>query len=178
MRQFFNREHPEMTRLVLIESGSRGLLDRLIPALYQMYGADLEIDLVTCFAGVPDGFRGSVYRIHGYAGRPGRKRLYAELAARGYSAAGIVCSGESIMTKWKWALGARLPCKIFVVNENADFFWLEISHWRMILHFALFRAGLTGAAAVPALARLLFFPFTLAYLLCYAGCVHLRRFLL
>jgi hypothetical protein len=42
-------------------------------------------------------------------------------------------------------------------------------------HFMLFRAGLTGAAALPTIARLLFFPLTLAYLLLYAGAVHLRR---
>ena len=161
--------------MLLIESGSRHLFDKLIPMLYRMYGDDLELDLVTCFAGVPEAFHGEVYRINGYSGRMGRKRLYAELAARKYSAAGIVCSGESIMTKWKWALGAHLPSKLFVINENADYFWLDLSHWRIILHFALFRAGLTGAAAVPAIARMLFFPFTLAYLLWYAGFVHLRR---
>jgi hypothetical protein len=45
----------------------------------------------------------------------------------------------------------------------------------MILHFFFFRAGLTGATAVPAIARMLFFPLTLSYLLLYAGAVHLRR---
>jgi uncharacterized membrane protein YtjA (UPF0391 family) len=40
---------------------------------------------------------------------------------------------------------------------------------------ALDRAGLSGAAAVPAVARLLFLPFTVTFLLTYAGVVHLRR---
>jgi hypothetical protein len=44
-----------------------------------------------------------------------------------------------------------------------------------MLHFILFRAGLTGAAAIPTIARLLFFPLSLAYLLLYAAFVHLRR---
>ena len=65
--------------------------------------------------------------------------------------------------------------KIFIVNENADFFWFDRSQWRTILQFVLYRAGLSGAAAVPALLRLLFFPVTLTYLLLYAGTVHLRR---
>jgi hypothetical protein len=44
-----------------------------------------------------------------------------------------------------------------------------------MLHFMLFRAGLTGGAAIPTIARLIFFPVMLAYLMVYAGFVHLRR---
>ena len=87
----------------------------------------------------------------------------------------MICAAEPIMTKWKWWLAARLPSKIFVINENGDYFWLDWGHWRLILKFVLYRAGLTGSAAVPALARLVLFPLTLAYLLLYAGTVHLRR---
>jgi hypothetical protein len=159
----------------LVESGSRRLFVDLIAGLYGTYGQQLEIDLVTCFAGVPEGFRGTVYRVTDYAGAAGRKRLYEELAARKYPILGMICSGESIMTKWKWMLAARLPAKVFVLNENSDYFWLDWSHTRVMAHFALFRAGLTGAAAIPTIARLLFFPVTLAYLLLYAGVVHLRR---
>jgi hypothetical protein len=161
--------------VLLVESGSRSLFVDLIAGLYGTYGEQLEIDLVTCFAGVPEGFRGNVYRVTDYTGRAGRKRLYAELAERRYPILGMICSGESIMTKWKWVLAARLPAKVFVLNENSDYFWIDWGHWRVILHFALFRAGLTGASAVPTIARLVFFPVTLAYLLLYAGVVHLRR---
>jgi hypothetical protein len=41
--------------------------------------------------------------------------------------------------------------------------------------FLVYRLGLTGSAAVPALVRLACFPVTLAWLLLYAGTVHLRR---
>ena len=175
MRHFFSRHQPEFTRVLLVESGSRRLFDSLIPSLYKFYGDRLEIDLVTCFAGVPEGFRGTVYRVTDYSGRAGRKRLYAELAGRGYAVCGIICSGESIMTKWKWALAAQVPAKIFALNENGDYFWVDWSQWRVMLHFALFRAGLTGAAAIPTIARLVFFPVSLGYLLAYAAFVHLRR---
>lgn len=175
MRYFFRRGNPPFTRVLLVESGSRRLFDSLIPGLYKLYGEQLDIGLVTCFAGVPEGFRGSVYRVTDHVGPAGRKRLYAELAARPYPILGIICSGEPIMTKWKWMLAARLRAKIFIVNENSDYFWLDWGHWRIAAHFGLFRAGLTGAAAIPTLARLLFFPLTLVYLLLYAGVVHLRR---
>jgi hypothetical protein len=175
LRYFFRRNVPPVTRILLVESGSRELFNRLIPTLYQLWGQEIEIDLVTCFAGVPAAFRGTVFRIADYTGAAGRKRLHDTLSANPYPAVGVICSNEPIMTKWKWWLAARAPSKIFVVNENADLFWLDWGNWRVIGHFALFRAGLTGAAAVPALARLLFFPITVAYLLLYAGAVHLRR---
>jgi hypothetical protein len=175
VRYLFTRATPPFTRALLIESGSRRLLDALIPNLYRFYGDQLEIDLVTCYAGVPDGFHGNVYHIANYPGRGGRKRLYAELITKGYPIVGMICSGESIMTKWKWAIAAQVPAKTFVLNENGDYFWVDWSHWRVMLHFALFRAGLTGAAAIPTIARLLFFPVSLAYLLLYAASVHLRR---
>lgn len=175
MRHFFRRDIPALTRILLVESGSRHLFDTLIPKLFQIFGAGIEIDLVTCFAGVPEGFRGTVYRVTDYTDPASRAQLLATLKSREYAAIGIVCAAEPIMTKWKWWLAAKIPAKLFVVNENCDFFWADVGQWRLILHFMLFRAGLTGAAAVPAIARLLFFPITLAYLLLYAGAVHLQR---
>jgi hypothetical protein len=175
LRSFFTRRIPPFAKALLIESGSRRLYDGLIPGLYAMYGDQLEVDLVTCYAGVPKGFRGQVFRVTDYSGRGGRKQLYGELAARQYPIVGMICSGEPIMTKWKWMLAGRLSSKVFVLNENADYFWVDLPHWRVMLHFVLYRAGLTGAAAIPTIARLVFFPITLSYLLLYAGFVHVRR---
>ena len=175
MRHFFRRDIPPLTRILLVESGSRHLFDTLIPKLNQIYGDEIEIDLVTCFAGVPDGFRGTVSRVTDYTDPASRLRLLNDLKSRDYAAIGIICAAEPIMTKWKWWLAAKMPAKLFVINENSDFFWADWGQWRLIMHFMFFRAGLTGAAAVPAIARLLFFPITLSYLLFYAGFVHLRR---
>ena len=91
--------------------------------------------------------RGDVFQVADYQGKEGRARLYAELRARGYAAIGIICADQPIMTKWKWALAAQIPAKLFVVNENGDFFWVDYTNWRIIVHFFLFRAGLTGAEA-------------------------------
>ena len=175
MRDFFRRGNPPFTKVLLIESGSRRLYDDLIAGLHETYGADLPIDLLTCFAGEPEGFDGKVFRVTDYRGKAARKRLYEELAAERYPIVGMICSGEPIMTKWKWMLAARLRSKFFILNENGDYLWIDWGHSRTMLHFALFRAGLTGASAIPTVARLLFFPITLAYLLLYAGFVHLRR---
>lgn len=179
MRYFFRRRlPPEVRRVLLVESGSRYLFEELISGVRSSFGDDIFVDLVTCYPGLPKGFQShntNVYRVTGYRGRAGRKRLYRELARNRYSIAGIICSAEPIMTKWKWVLAFRLPAKVFVLNENGDYFWLDWGHWKAIRQFFLYRAGLAGAGAVRTIARLVFFPFTLSYLLLYAGAVHARR---
>ncbi len=180
MRYFFRRRLPEIKRVLLVESGSRYLYEELISGIRSSYGSDIFVDLVTCYRGLPRGFdpnRTTVYRVTDYRGRAGRKTLYRQLAANRYSVMGMICSAEPIMTKWKWTLALRLPAKVFVLNENGDYFWLDWGHAKAMRQFALFRAGLAGAGAVRTLARLIFFPVTLTYLLMYAGTVHLQRHL-
>lgn len=173
MRYFLRRGQPPVSRILLVESGSRHLTEKAIPSLRRTYG-DLAIDLVTCYPGAPDGV-GCVYRVSDYQGREGRAKLYRALGAGGYSIMGMICSDEPIMTKWKWALAARLPVKVFIINENADYFWFDRGHWRNLGYFVVFRAGLTGSGAARTLGRLVAFPFTLIYLLLYASTVHIRR---
>jgi hypothetical protein len=172
---FLSRYIPPFTRILLVESGSRGVFDRLIPRLYEIHGDAMELDLVTCHQNTPVGFRGRVYRVQDYSGPAARQRLYRELAARQYSVLGILCSNEPIMTKWKWMLAARLPAKVFVINEFAGFLFVDYAHWPNILEFLRVRLGLSGSAVAPALARLLLFPFSLAFLLLFAAVVHTRR---
>jgi hypothetical protein len=101
--------------------------------------------------------------------------LLKELLAAQPQVCGIICSGEPVMTKWKWWLAFRITAKVFVLNENGDYYWFDYSNWRTMLHFIFFRLGLTGADPFTTLTRLLLFPFTLCYLLLYAAVVHLRR---
>lgn len=178
MRYFFRRRIPPFRRVLLVESGSRAVLDGLLPVLFKRYGERMRVDLLTCYAGVPESFReetGQVYRVNDCAGRERRRQLYRELAANRYDVLGMVCSAEPIMTKWKWALAALLRAKVFVVNENGDYFWLDYGHAGAIRHFVFYRAGLTGSGAAMTIARLLFFPLTLAYLAMWAAAAHLRR---
>lgn len=176
MRYFFTQRVPEVSRILLVESGSRYLLEGLIGGIRSTWGLDSRVDLVTCFPGLPAGFHPEstrAYRVTDY--RVNRGALIAELIHNRYSVMGIICSAEPIMTKWKWLLAARLPAKVFVLNENGDYFWLDYKHWSAIRHFVLFRAGLAGAGAVRTLGRLVLFPLTLLYLLLYAAAVHLAR---
>jgi len=175
VKLFFRQRIPHLTRIVLVESGPRELYETLLPFFYK---DSREIDLVTCFAGVPSSFRtdtGRVFHIADYQGSEGRARLVNELKARNHAAIGIICADQPIMMKWKWMLAARVPAKLFIVNENGDHFWVDYSNWRIIKHFILFRAGLSGADAVRTITQLLLFPFTVMYLLAYAAVVHARR---
>jgi hypothetical protein len=178
VRYFLTGRQPPEGAILLVESGSRGLLEKVIPGLRAGWGADTWIDLVTCYASLPKSFHAEntrVYRVGDYRGREGRGRLYRELAANRYSLVGIVCSGEPVMTKWKWAVALRVPAKVFVINENGDYFWLDRMHLGIIREFVLMRAGLAGAGAVRTMARAASFPITLLYLLLYATAVHVRR---
>lgn len=178
MRYFVTGRHPPVHSILLVESGTRGLLEGLITGLRATWGSEIFIDLVTCYSTLPNGFQPDntrVYRVSDYRGREGRARLYRELAKNRYSLMGIICSAEPVMTKWKWSLAFRIPAKIFVINENGDYFWLDRKHLGPIRRFVLFRAGLSGAGAVRTIAQVISFPFTFLYLLLYATAIHTRR---
>ena len=71
------------TRILLVESGPRYLVEELIPGIRSTYGSEIFVDLVTCYPGLPRGFEAAstrVYRVSDYRGRRGRARIYRELA--------------------------------------------------------------------------------------------------
>jgi len=176
VKHFFSRRIPLTGPILLVESGSRFLLENLIPGVRSTWGDQTQVDLVTCYPGMPQGFSADttrVYRVTDYRDRRGE--LIRDLAKNKYALVGIICSAERIMTKWKWLIALRLPAKVFALNENGDYFYFDWSHWATMRQFMLFRAGLAGAGAVRTLARLFLFPFSLIYLILYAAAVHLRR---
>ena len=178
MRYWLTGRSPEVRSILLVESGARSLVEGLLPHLRATWGGDTRIDLVSCFNHLPRGFDAtstSVYRVGDYRSRARRSALYRDLRANGYSHMGVISSGERLMAKWKWALGWQVPAKVFIINENGDYFWLDRTHFRVIWRFALERTGLAGAGAIRLLAGLLVLPFTLTYLLIYAAQEHARR---
>lgn len=178
VRYFLSSRHPEITNILLVESGSRSIAETVAPVLYQNHSEAARIDLVSCFATLPRGFNpetSRIYRVADFRGREGRRKLYNLLRQNGYSHIGLICSEEPLMTKWKWALAGQLPAKVFIVNENADYFWFDLSNRKLIRQFVLTRTGLGGAGAVRTLARAISFPFTFFYLLLYATAAHARR---
>jgi hypothetical protein len=178
MRDFFSQRCPYLRRVLLVESGERELFNELIPPLYEHPDRPERIDLVTCYDGLPRGYRedmGKVYRIHHYRGRQQTTALLRELRANRYTAQGIICSGQPILNRWKWLISTALPTKLFILNENCDYFWFDYTNWSTIRHFILFRAGMVGAGAFTTPLRALMAPFTLLFLALWAAQIHLRR---
>jgi hypothetical protein len=180
VRYVLTGRQPKPSAILLVESGSRGLVEGVVEGLREAWGPDIRIDLATCYSGLPRGFnpdKTRVYRVSEYRQLGPRLRLFREVARNGYSQMGIVCSGEPILMKWKWVLALGLPAKVFVINENCDYFWLDRKHLSAIRQFAIARAGMAGTGAVRTPARLIAFPFTLTWLALYAAAVHARRLL-
>ena len=182
MRYFFGSRGPTLvkppSRMLLVESGARQILDNGIAKLRTIYGNNTQFDLLTCLPGLPPGLdpgQTRVFRVTDCRSRADRRRLLSELRSQHYRLLGIVCSAEPVMTPWKFVVSLALPAKVLVFNENADFFWLDWNHRQAIRQFVFYRAGLMDDSAVRKLARLAAFPFVLAFLLLFAGWVHVRR---
>ena len=174
---FHPQKAPPIRKVLLVESGSRHLLERLIPNLRLVYGENLPIDLCTCFAGIPAGVfsEAKIYRTQDYTAPSARSRLYQELRANGYDAIGIICSAEPIMTKWKWMLVYRVDSHAFLINENADYVWFDRVHASGLAAYAHTRLGFEGSGAVRTLVRVVLLPISLVYLSLYAFTVHALR---
>jgi len=162
----------------LIESGSRHLIEKLLPHFYSLHGMDMQLDLLTCLPEAPQGFRpeqGRLLRSQDYRGGRERRRLLRELRARRHTVIAIVCSNEPLLKKYKWTLAALLPAKLLVINENADYYWVDRGSLRTIRAVMAHRAGISGMGLGRMLVRALVLPFLLAYLLLFAAGLHIRR---
>lgn len=177
--RYFLRPHsaPPIRKILLVESGSRHLLEKLIPNMRSVYGDTLQVDLCTCFPGLPTALdaNGKIYRTGDFASNAARKSLYRELHANGYDALGIICSAEPIMTRWKWMLVYQAGARAFLINENADYVWFDRLHWKGLAAYARTRLGFEDSGAVRTLARIVLLPLSLIYLSLYALRVHAVR---
>jgi hypothetical protein len=179
MRWFLSRAVPEPTRVLVVESGPRAVAERLIPRLREVFGAQTPIDLLTCLPSDPVSLPGAgspqVWRVTDCPDRRSRWRLLREIRSRRHAITAVVCANSPLMSSWRTAALLLFPSKFLIVNENADFFWLDRGHWRNLLQLWMHRSGVFEESAVRAAARLAAFPFTLLYLLAYAAWVHAVR---
>ncbi len=178
MRYFFRGRVPPLTRMLVVESGSRQILENGIPRFRALFGDQFPIDLLTPLPGLPQVLcpaTTEVFRVTQCRSGADRRRLLGELRSRRYPVLGIICSNEPVMTPWKLAATFLLPAKVVIFNENADFFWLDWNHRQSVRGFLLFRAGLLEDDAVRKLVHIAAFPFIATFLLLYAAYAHLER---
>lgn len=181
MRWFFSRGAPPITRILLVESGPRTVAEQVVPRIRRAFGADVPIDLLTCLPtnleslASGDHAAGRVWRVTECHDTDSRWELLWRIRFQRHPVTAIICADSPVMMPWKLAMVALLPSKFLIVNENADFFWLDRSQIGALKNLLLQRAGLQPDLAVRVLARAVAFPVTLLYLLGYAAWVHSVR---
>jgi hypothetical protein len=174
VRYFLSGQAPPVTRILLIESGSRELGEQAIACLRKAFGAGIPIDALGCR-------RTPLLGVESYADVSEARTLSARLALLrrirrgGYSVAGVLSSGDSTMALWKWAAIGVVPAKFLVLNENVDFFWIDRAHWTNAVALLQQRSGLGGESTVRAMAWFAALPFAALFLLSYATWVHVTR---
>ena len=173
MRGFLTRNAPPVTRILLVESGPRELGQKAIGRLQAVF-PDASIDVLCCISTVPEGVE-RAWRVQDHSG--GRWGLLRELRRERHPVAAVLMGDDGIMGPWRWATLAALPAKFLIVNENADFFWLDRGHLGPLTQFLQRRSGLGEDSVLRTLWRVLAFPFVLSYLLFYAAYVHAVRWI-
>ncbi len=175
MRFFLRSRIPDPTRILLVESGSRAVLEKAWEKMRAIFpGARYE--LCTCYPGEPQpgGFE-RVFRVTEAARQGGKRGMLRAMCGSRPTIAALLFTREPILRPWKLALLALLPSKILVVNENGDFFWLDWANRHVLAQFLGARAGLDGFALLRSTCRTLAFPFVFAFLAVYALVAYSRR---
>ena len=169
---------PKSDSILLVESGTRGLLEGLIAGLRQAWGDQIPIDLVTCYATPAQGLRAAQY-----ARLPRRRLPRARRARTPVSRTRrqpLRAGGDHLLRRnchgqVEMGAGAAHSGQAFYHQRERRLLLVRPPHLGTIRQFVLFRSGLAGSGAVRTLVRLISFPFTLLYLLLYASSAHARR---
>ena len=176
MRYLLTRRTPPVTRILLIESGSRDLGEKAVVCLSKALGSGVPIDVLGCRRTPPLGAEtyGDVSEARTLSRR---LAILRRIRRGGYSVAGVLSSGDSTMALWKLAAIIVVPAKFLVLNENVDFFWIDRGHWTNAVALLQQRSGLGGESTVRSMAWFAALPFAALFLLCYATWVHVTRVL-
>ena len=169
MKLFLTGRIPEVTRILLVESGSREVMQRGLVSLFRVF-PEAQFDLCTCFPGLPAVGPPTppiarVWRVTEAQSLASKLGLVFHIARTRPPVAALLFSGEPIMLKWKLLLLLLLPSKMLVVNEHGDFFWLDRTHMSTVRQFLGARWGVNGDDLVRGMCRRAAFPFVFLFLL-------------
>jgi uncharacterized protein (TIGR02284 family) len=178
MTGLFTKRRPPLRRVLLIESGSRQVAEQFLQRLYQSESC-VQADVLTCFPTPPKTFQsrhGQVFDVTDPAIVHDRQRFLRKTASTPYDVIAILQTGSRILRNWKWTLAILTRAKILLVKENADSAFLDYGYLQH-LKVDLPRFRREQVTQLRLAGEVLLMPFTISYLLLYAGRVHLRRLL-
>ncbi|MCU1294824.1 MAG: hypothetical protein JWP08_3674, partial [Bryobacterales bacterium] len=181
------RAQPNFDCLLLIESGPRQVTARILFYFYNFKGAR-RVDILTCYSTPPAAFdfdRGTVYSVYDEEARRNRSAFIRKLVSGPYTVLTFLCTGSPILEKWKWVLAFRSSAKLLIVNEDANYFSLDIWNlktarlmlFKRLNPFADYSSGGLLSSLGANVAGLLLAPFTITYLLLHTAVLHVRRWL-
>ena len=175
MKWFLSGGSPEPTRILLVESGSRHLLERAVGEMKHHF-PKAHFDLCTCFPGVIQAVPvEQVWRVNDARSLGSKLSLARTVVRTKPPIAALLFSGEPVMFNWKMLLLAALPSKIIVINEHGDFFWLDRKNLRVLRSFVGARLGVGGDAFLRTISQVLVFPFVFLFLVFYTLVTYLAR---
>jgi len=174
VKYFFRRKFPGAADVLLIESGSPEVARRALGGMRQIFPR-ARYHLLTCWPDPPAGLFASIFRASDYPSAWEKVRLLVSLARRKWRVLAILCTGESVLWRWKMLALALLPAKVLIVNENADFFWLDWANRRTLRRFLAIRWGVNRDEILSTALRALVFPLTLLFLILTALYLYCRR---
>jgi hypothetical protein len=176
VKYFLTGSSPAASRILLVESGSRRVLERAIAGVERGFPG-VVLELCTCYPGLPAASNSfeRVWRVTDASSYGPKLRMARAIAATRPPIAALLFSGEPIMFTWKMLLLVLLPSKILLVNENGDFFWLDRANLSTLRQFMGARLGMNGEGLLRGLCRVVMFPFVFVFLLLAAATSYLVR---
>lgn len=174
MKYFFRHKTPAARGVLLMESGSPEVSRRALEGIRQIF-PQARFHLCTCWPDPVPGQFASVYRVTDYPSLWGKLRLLLSFRKNRWDVLAILCTGEPVMWPWKTVALFLLPAKVLIVNENADFFWLDWKNRKTLRRFLAIRWGVNQKEFLFTILRALVFPITLLFLLATTGFLYARR---
>ncbi len=174
MKYFFRRKIPTARDILLMESGSREVARQALESIRKIF-PHARYHLCTCQPDPPPAMFSNVFRVTDYPTGWKKLGLLLYFWRQGWEVLVILCTGEPLLWRWKMLALVILPAKVMIVNENADFFWLDWGNQGNLRRLLGIRWGVNLEEFFYTLLRALAFPLTLLILLFTAGFLYMRR---
>ena len=174
MKYFFSARVPAPTDILVLESGPREVAAQALRGIRAMF-PQARYHLCTCWPETPQENFATICRVADFPSGRDKLRLLWSFRRQRWPLLVVLCTDSPILWRWKALALLLQPAKVLIVNENADFFWLQWGNRGILRQLLRTRWGLpTGALFRTTLAALLF-PVTFLVLVATAAVYYARR---